>query len=689
MAVEQAAGRQFKNVDIAIAVAVLGMIIMLIIPIPTPLLDLLLTVNISLALIILLVTMYNNEPLKFSSFPTLLLITTLFRLSLNVSSTRLILLQGYAGNIIEKFGLFVLGGNPVVGFVIFLILVVIQFIVITRGAERVSEVAARFTLDAMPGKQMAIDADLNAGMITDQEARDRRKKIQQEADFYGAMDGATKFVKGDAIAAIIIVVINVIGGFAIGVLQRDLTILESLRTYTILTVGEGLVAQIPALLISTATGITVTRAAAETNFGNEVAGQIISNPRVLAIAAGALVVLALLGLPPVPMFVLAGVLGGLAYTTKKVQTEQARQLVEKEKDEEVEEIRKPENVVSLLHVDVLELEMGYSLIPLVDVSQGGDLLDRVVMIRRQCALEMGLVLPPIRMRDNMQLKPNSYVLKIKGVEVADGEIMVDHYLAMSSALTENGISGIDTVEPAFGLPAKWIPAALREQAELAGYTVVDPSSVVATHLTEVVKSHAYEVLSRQDVQTLIDNVKKTHPTVVEELIPGILTVGEIQKVLANLLRERVPVRDLVTIMETLADYGRVTKDPDMLTEYVRQALSRIIARQFIDNNDTIYVITLDPKVEQMIRDSVQHTEHGSYVAMDPEKAQILFSTLGQVVENVSERGYQPVILCAPVVRIYFKKLTEKLIPKLAVLSYNELEGKYNVQSVGVVSINAG
>lgn len=686
MALEQAASKQFKNIDIAVSVAVLGMIVMLIIPVPTILLDMLLTVNISLALVILLVTMYNKEPLSFSAFPTLLLITTLFRLSLNVSSTRLILLNGFAGNIIEKFGSFVLGGNPVVGFVIFLILIVIQFIVITKGAERVSEVAARFTLDAMPGKQMAIDADLNAGMITDQEARDRRKKIQQEADFYGAMDGATKFVKGDAIAAIIIVVINIIGGFAIGVLQRNLSMTEALQTYTILTVGEGLVAQIPALLISTATGITVTRAASESDFGSDMAGQILSQPRVLAIASGALVALALLGLPRLPLLVLAGILGGLAFTMKKANLEQARQMVEKEKDEEVEEIRKPENVISLLQVDVLELEMGYSLIPLVDVNQGGDLLDRVVMIRRQCALEIGLVLPPIRMRDNMQLKPSSYVIKIKGVEVAEGEILVDHYLAMSSALTENDIAGIDTVEPAFGLPAKWIPAVLREQAELAGYTVVDPSSVVATHLTEIVKIHANEIMSRQDVQSLIDNVKKTHPTVVEELIPGILNIGEVQKVLANLLRERVSIRDLVTILETLADYGRVTKDADMLTEYVRQALARIIARQFVDHGEIINVITLDPNVEQIIREGVQHTEHGSYVALEPEQAQRLFGALSKEVERVSEQGYQPVILCAPVVRIYFKKLTEKLIPRLAVLSYNELEGKFNVQSIGVVSI---
>ncbi len=688
MASEQvAAVRWYKHSDIVMAAGVIGMVIMLVIPVPTFLLDFLLTVNITFSLIILLVSMYNNEPLQFSSFPSLLLVMTLFRLSLNVSSTRLILLNGFAGQIIEKFGQFVLGGNPVVGFVIFLILVVIQFIVITKGAERVSEVAARFTLDAMPGKQMSIDADLNAGLITDKEAIERRRRIQREADFYGAMDGASKFIKGDAIAAIVIVIINVIGGFAIGVLQRKLSLLEALNTYTILTVGEGLVAQIPALLISTATGITVTRAASsDLSLGQEFSEQLMTRPRALAIAAGALAVLGLLGMPPVPMFTISAVLGVSSYLMKRTQDRQRTAMLEKAQDEEVEEIRRPENVISLLQVDVLEIEMGYSLIPLVDVNQGGDLLDRVVMIRRQCALELGIVLPPIRMRDNMQLKPNSYSIKIKGGEVAGGELMLDHYLAMSSGITENGVEGIDTVEPAFGLPAKWIPAGLREQAELAGYTVVDPSSVVATHLTEVIKSHAHEIIGRQDVQNLLDHVKRTHPAVVDELVPGLMSVGEVQKVLAGLLRERVPVRDLVTIFETLADNARATKDTDMLIEYARQALARNIVRQYIDPTETLHVITLDPAVEQVIRDSVQYTENSSYVALDPDKAQAIFHSLSAAVEQAAGRGKQPIVLCAPVVRIYFKKLTERLIPGLVVLSYNELEGRINVQSLGVVSI---
>ncbi len=688
MASEQVATMKwYKHSDIIVAAAVMGMVVMMVIPVPTFLLDLLLTINITFSLIILLVSMYNNEPLQFSSFPSLLLIMTIFRLSLNVSSTRLILLNGFAGEIINQFGQFVIGGNPVVGFVIFLILVVIQFIVITKGAERVAEVAARFTLDAMPGKQMSIDADLNAGLITDKEAIDRRRRIQGEADFYGAMDGASKFIKGDAIAAIIIVIINIIGGFTIGILQRKLSLLEALNTYTLLTVGEGLVAQVPALLISTATGITVTRAAStDVNLGQQFTSQLLSRPRALAIASAALAIMALLGMPLIPFLTMSAVLGILAFVTKKAQDQQKIKMIEQAQDDEVEEIRKPENVISLLQVDVLELEMGYSLIPLVDVNQGGDLLDRVVMIRRQCALEMGIVLPPIRMRDNMQLKPNSYIIKVKGVEVAKGELMLDHFLAMSSGLIENGVQGFDTVEPAFGLPAKWVSANLREQAELAGYTVVDPSSVIATHLTEIIKSFAHEVLGRQDVQNLLDHVKKTHPAVVEELVPGLLTLGEVQKVLAGLLRERVPVRDMVSILETLADNARATKDTDMLLEYVRQALARNIVKQYIDADDTLHVITLDPAVEQIIRDSIQYTDHGSYVAIDPEKAQVIFKSLSAAVEEVSGRGHQAVILCAPVVRVYFKKLTEKLIPGLVVLSYNELEGRVNVQSLGVVSV---
>lgn len=688
MASEQVASMKwYKHSDIIVAAAVMGMVVMMVIPIPTVFLDFLLTVNITFSLIVLLVSMYNTEPLQFSSFPSLLLIMTIFRLSLNVSSTRLILLNGFAGEIINQFGQFVIGGNPVVGFIIFLILVAIQFIVITKGAERVSEVAARFTLDAMPGKQMSIDADLNAGLITEREAIERRRRIQGEADFYGAMDGASKFIKGDAIVAIVVVLINIVGGFAVGILQRNLSLTQALSTYTILTVGEGLVAQIPALLVSTATGITVTRAAAaDVNLGEQFSSQLLNRPRVLAIASAALAAMALLGLPKMPFLTLAAVLAITAYTMKKAYEQQQAAMIERAQDQEVEEIKKPENVISLLQVDVLEIEMGYSLIPLVDVNQGGDLLDRVVMIRRQCALELGIVLPPIRMRDNMQLKPNNYIIKIKGVEVAAGELMLDHFLAMSSGLTENGIQGIDTIEPAFGLPAKWIPASVREEAELAGYTVVDTSSVVATHLTEVIKSHAFEILGRQDVQHLLDNIKKTHPAVVDELVPGLLTLGEVQKVLSGLLRERVPIRDLVTILETLADNARATKDTDMLIEYVRQALARNIVKQYVDANNTLNVISLDPAVEQIIRDSIQYTEHGSYVALDPDKAQAIFRSLSTMVEEVTERGYQTVILCAPVVRIYFKKLTDKIIPNLTVLSYNELDGRVNVQSLGVVNI---
>lgn len=688
MASEQAVGlRWYKQSDILIAAAIIGMVVMMIIPVPTILLDMLIAVNITISLIIMMVSMYNNEPLQFSSFPSVLLISTLFRLSLNVSSTRLILLNGHAGQIIEKFGQFVLGGNPVVGFVIFLILVVIQFIVITKGAERVAEVAARFTLDAMPGKQMSIDADLNAGSITEREAIDRRQRIQREADFYGAMDGASKFIKGDAIASIVIVIINILGGFGIGVLQKGLALTDALNTYTILTVGEGLVAQIPALLISTATGITVTRAAtSDISLGQEVSSQLTSRPRALAITSGALAMLALLGMPLVPFLTLSAIMGTAAYALNKASEKEKIRMIEQEKEEEVEEIRKPENVMSLLMVDILEIEMGYSLIPLVDANQGGDLLDRVVMIRRQCALELGLILPPIRMRDNMQLKPSTYIIKIKGVEVASGELLLDHYLAMNSGLAEEDIDGIDTVEPAFGLPAKWIPSAMREEAELAGYTVVDPSSVVSTHLTEVIKSHAYEIIGRQDVQNLLDHIKKSHPAVVDELVPSMMTLGEVQKVLAGLLKERVPIRDLVTILEVLADHAGSTKDPDMLVEYVRQALARNIIRQYVDGNNTLNVITLDPQVEQVIRESIQHTDHGSYVAMDPDHAQAIFNSLSASVEKAIGTGHQAIVLCAPVVRIYFKKLTEKLIPGLTVLSYNELESGVNVQSLGVVSI---
>lgn len=683
---QTAASRGFRNSDIVVAGAVIMMILLMVIPLPPRLLDVLLTINISLSLVILLMTMYIKDALEFSAFPTLLLVMTLYRLSLNVSSTRLILgNRGEAGEIIRTFGEFVIGGNAVVGFIIFLILVVIQFLVITKGAERVSEVAARFTLDAMPGKQMSIDADLNAGLINDQEAKERRKNIQREADFYGAMDGASKFIKGDAIASLVITAINVIGGFIIGLVQNGASdITQVLRTYTVLSVGDGLVTQIPALLISVATGITVTRAASESSLGQELVGQMFNSPRALALAAAALLLLALLGMPPLPMILLASILGGLAWQINRA-VKTSEETVEEEVVKEAEEARKPENVLSLLQVDLMELELGYSLIPLVDSSQGGDLLDRVVMIRRQCALELGIVLPPIRMRDNMQLRPNSYVIKIKGVEVASGTLMVDHYLAMNAGLAEDDIAGIDTVEPAFGLPAKWIPAHLKEEAELKGYTVVDPSSVLATHLTEIIKSHAHEILGRQDVKKLLDNVKETNPAVVEELVPDLLNLGEIQKVLANLLREKISIRDLVTILETLADQARATKDIDVLTEYVRQALSRQITRQFARDGQ-IAVLTLAPELEQQLRENLQQTEHGSYIALDPMSAQKFYTSLQNAVNQQWQRGIQPVLLCPPLLRIYIRRIVERVLPDLPILSYNELEGNVQIQAVGTVTI---
>jgi flagellar biosynthesis protein FlhA len=672
--------------DIAVAVAVITIVVMMIIPLPPFLLDLFLSFNITFALVIVMVAIYNVEPLQFSVFPSLLLITTLFRLSLNVSSTRLILLDGYAGEVITAFGNFVVGGNPIVGFIVFVILIIIQFIVITKGAERVAEVAARFTLDAMPGKQMSIDADLNAGLITDAEARQRRKNIQREADFYGAMDGASKFVKGDAIAAIIIIVINIVGGFVIGMIQRDMSILQALQVYTLLTVGEGLVNQIPALLISTATGIVVTRAASEANLGHDIVNQLLTNPRVFYIAGGVLALLGIVpGLPSVPFWTLGVVAFVIAYTLQHTEkTAKETELIQQEAKEN-EEVRKPENVLSLLQVDPMELEIGYSLIPLVDVNQGGDLLDRIVMIRRQCALELGVIVPTIRIRDNIQLKPNIYVVKLKGIEIAKGELLLDHYLAMNPGTAFEKVPGIETVEPAFGLPALWIQETAREQAELAGYTVVDPVSVLATHLTEIIKSHASELIGRQEVQTLVDSVKQTYPAVVEELIPSILSIGDIQKVLADLLRERISVRDMVSILETLADYGTMTKDHEILTEYVRHALARHISKQYVQGN-TLTCLTVDPQLENMITSSVQRTEHGSYVALEPMVMQTLINSLSSELPKLTNLGFQPIILTNPGVRLYFRKLTERVAPNLIVLSYAEIIPKVEVQALGMVKV---
>ena len=675
-----------KFSDVMLALGVVMIVMMMIIPLPPFLLDLLLALNITLSLTIVMISIYNVEPLQFSVFPSLLLVTTLFRLALNVSATRLILLQGYAGEVILAFGSFVVGGNAVVGFIVFVILILIQFIVITKGAERVAEVAARFTLDAMPGKQMAIDADLNAGLINDNEARTRRRNIQREADFYGAMDGASKFVKGDAIAAIVIIVVNILGGFIIGMVQRDMSILQALQTYTLLTVGEGLVNQIPALLISTATGIVVTRAASEDNLGHDIAAQLLAYPRVFFLVAAVLAVLsAVPGLPGIPFLSIAILVSGLGYILQKTAKTAQETAVTQQEEKELEEVRKPENIVSLLQVDPIELEIGYSLIPLVDVAQGGNLLDRVVMIRRQCALEMGIVVPTIRIRDNIQLKPNAYVIKIKGIEVAKGELLLDHFLAMNPGTVTEEIPGEETTEPAFGLPALWIHEAFRERAELSGYTVVDPISVLATHLTEVVKGHCDELLGRQDVQTLIDSVKQDHPAVVSELVPAMLSVGDIQKVLVCLLKERVSVRDLVSIMETLADTATFTKDPEVLAEYVRRTLSRNISRQYIQNN-TLTCITLDPQTENQIVSSVQHSDRGSFVNLDPGSMQQFINSLSNEIQKLTMAGFHPVLLTSPASRLYVRKLTERIAPNLVILSFAELENQIEVQSVGMVKI---
>ncbi len=673
--------------EIAIALVVIVVILLIIIPLSPVLLDTLLVFNITLSLVILLLTLYIKEPLQFSVFPSMLLLTTLFRLGLNISSTRLILgNSGEAGEVIKTFGSFVIQGNAVVGFIIFLIILVMQFIVITKGSERVAEVAARFTLDAMPGKQMAIDADLNSGLIDEKAAKARRLKVQRESDFYGAMDGASKFVKGDAIVGIIITVINSVGGIIIGLVQGGMTFDKVLEVYILATVGDGLVSQLPALLISTATGVIVTRAASENNMSQDLSNQLFSQPIVLMISGGVLLAMSLIpGLPKVPMWALSGLLLYLGYVLNRSRTRQQDTAVEENREKEVEQFRKPESVVSLLEVDPVEMEFGYSLIPLVDASQGGDFLDRVVMIRRQCALELGMIIPVVRLRDNIQINPNEYIIKIKGEEVARGEVLLDHLLAMDPGTAEGELEGIDTTEPAFGLPAKWIRKELRETAEVAGYTIVDPPSVIATHLTEIFKVYGYELLGRQEVQTLIEHVAKSHPSLVEEVVPKIMSVGEVQKVLANLLKEGVPIRDMVTILETLGDYGSLSKDPDMLTEYVRQSLKRTITRKFVGERQ-VRVVTLDPELEQVIMDSVRQSEHGSYLSLDPEKIQDILKNLLGELKKLTTLGLQPIVLSSPVVRIYFKKLTEQVVPDLTVLSYNELEQSVQIQSVGMVSI---
>jgi len=676
-----------KIKDIAVLAGIIGIVLMMILPIPPWLLDLLLVVNISIALMILLVAMNSKEALQFSIFPALLLITTLFRLALNISTTKLILGEGDAGAVVATFGSWIAGGQIAIGFIVFLILVVVQFIVITKGSERVAEVAARFTLDAMPGKQMSIDADLNAGLINEQQARERRSKIEREADFYGAMDGASKFVKGDAIASIIILLINLIGGFIIGMTVHGMAFADAMSTYSVLTIGDGLVSQIPALLISTAAGLIVTRASSEGNLADDITGQLFTYPILIYIVA---FVIAMLGFfTPIHVITTLPLAGVLAYAAWRMQNNlNLKQVAEEQLEEEqqIEEVRSPESVINLLQVDPIEFEFGYGLIPLADNQQGGDLLDRIIMIRRQCALELGLVVPVIRIRDNIQLRPNEYVIKIKGNVVGGGELLLNHYLAMSPGYDEESVTGIETTEPAFGLPALWIDEVTKDRAELAGYTVVDPPSVVATHLTELIKKHAHELLGRQETKALVDNLRENYSALVDELIPSLLSIGDVQKVLAKLLREKISIRDMVTIFETLADYGTYTKDPDVLTEYVRQSLSRQITQQFSQKGETLRVITVGPGLEKKIAESVQQSDQGSYLALDPVSTQSVYQKLSEQVNRLIQSGQQPVVLTSPTIRMYLRQVIERTMQDIPVLSYSELEPNVEIQSIGVVNL---
>ncbi|GHU74438.1 flagellar biosynthesis protein FlhA [Clostridia bacterium] len=673
-----------------VGVLVVAIISLIIIPPDPRVMDFLLMLNIFVGLVILIASIYADEPTDMSLFPTVLLISTLYRLVLNISTTRLILSTGDGGEVIRVFGEFVAGGNMVVGAVVFVIIIVVNVKVITKGSTRVAEVTARFTLDAMPGKQMAIDADLNTGLIGDEEAKARRQKIQDEANFYGSMDGASKFVAGDAVAGIIITIINILGGIILGTTGiatgEPLPIGEAAQIYTLLTIGDGLVSQIPAILISVATGILVTKANADKtkNISVQLGEQLFGKSLVMYIAGPALVVLGAATPLPTAMFIGTGVVVTIYanFMDRRKRITAIQSDITKD-DSEIEEIRRPENVVSLLSVDPILLIFGYGLIPLVDASQGGDLLDRVVMIRRQVALELGAVVPIIRLRDDIKLSPNEYKILIKGVEVAGGDIMFDHYMAMNPGYVEDEIDGIETVEPYLGLPALWISESQRERAETLGYTVVDPPAIIATHLTEVVRSHLHELLTRQDVQSLVDNVKEANGVLIDELIPKLMSIGDIQKVLANLLKEGLSIRDLVTVLETLADYSHVTRDTDMLTEYVRQALRRHISKQYFEPGSNT-VITLDPELEQQIMSSVQQTEQGSFLALDPSVTQKIFSNLNAEVSKLTSMGLQPIILTSPIVRIYFKRLVEQVAPDLVVLSYNELDSSAEVQSVGMV-----
>ncbi|MBF0211104.1 MAG: flagellar biosynthesis protein FlhA [Desulfamplus sp.] len=683
-----------ESSDIAMVLAMVSILMAMILPLPAILLDFFLALNITMAVIVLITTMYTKEPLDFAIFPSLLLVLTLFRLALNIGTTRMILLHGSegplaAGAIIMSFGNFVVGGNYVVGLIIFIILVLINFMVITKGAGRIAEVAARFTLDAMPGKQMAIDADLNAGMIDEAEAKRRRKAIARESEFHGAMDGASKFVSGDAVAGIIITIINIGAGFIIGVLQQGMPVMEALTNYTLLTVGDGLVSQIPALLISTSAGILVSRAGSENRMGKDFVGHLLSSPTPVYIGSVIVFCLGLVpGLPAFPFMTLAVILAtGTWYFLRDAKPKDDESETTTSESETPEESGSPEDVEHLLNVDTIELEVGYGLIPLVDKQQDGMLLGRIKAIRRQFATEMGIIIPPIHIRDNLQLSAAQYRILIKGVEAAGSELMVNHLLAMDPGGVAGGIDGIPTTEPAFHLPALWIPKEREDEAKFSGYTVVDNSTVVATHLTEIIRKNAYELLGRQEVQHLMDNIAKSNPKAVEELIPALMSLGMVQKVLQNLLRERISIRDLLTIVETLADYAPMSKDPDLLTEYVRQRIAKGMLAPYIQPNKVLQVITIDRNLEEMLTKNIKHTEHGSYLAIEPQVVEQIVQSLSAEVEKQIAMDIQPVVMCSPALRRHFRKLIEHALPSVFVVSHAEIVDDINLQAGGKVNIN--
>jgi flagellar biosynthesis protein FlhA len=678
----------------AVAFFVILIIALVVIPLPTQLLDVMFILNITLSLMVLLLTMYVHTALDFSVFPSILLIATLFRLALNISSTRQILTNnGYGGEVIKTFGSFVLQGNIVVGFIVFLIIVLVNFLVITKGAERVSEVAARFRLDAMPGKQMAIDADLNSGLIDEKQARERRADVQREAEFYGAMDGASKFVKGDAIMAIVVTFINLIAGIIIGMVQGGKSFDEVLNIYTIASVGDGLVSQVPALLISTATGMIVTRAASNSTLGKDVAGQFVSQPIVIIIAGFALLAMCLIpGMPILQVLVLSGLMLALGFTILRRHKAEELQLAPaageaagSAAENEVEYYKNIDNIYNLLPLDAIEMDFGYSLIPLVDERSGSSFIERLVMFRKQFAIEMGMVVPAVRLRDSASLNPNQYVIKIKGEEVARGEILMDYYLALDPGNLTGEIDGIDTIEPAYGIPSKWITPDKKDLAEIYGYTVIDPLSVVITHLSETVRKHACELLSRQDVSQILENLKKYNEPLVNDVVPGIISQANLQKVLCCLLKEGVPIRDMETILETISNHATV-HDPEMLTEYVRQALRRTITRQWSEGGK-IRVITLDSEVEKTIINSITKNEHGTYLALDPQMTQKIITKLSECIANVKDVISTPIILTSPVVRLYFSKLLQQFYPKAVVLSFNELENNVQIQAVANIAVD--